>query len=71
MTTSTSDHAAPVLPYIGPVDSLRRFVDGEVVTFEQFVTDQSLFTVEPMHPARLDRFKRMLEYTRPRDGNRD
>lgn len=50
-----------VVPYIGPEDTLRRFLGGAVITPREFVTDQSPFTVEAMLPVQMRRLKFMME----------
>lgn len=52
--------------YVGPTESHNRFIAGDIVTHCQFIHDRSLWTVQPMHPERLNRLRRMLDATRPR-----
>lgn len=50
-----------VLPYIGPEETLRRFLAGDVVTKHDLITDQSLFTVEALLPGQMRRLRWMLD----------
>jgi hypothetical protein len=49
------------LPYIGPEDIYNRFMAGEVVTQQDMLTDQSLFTVRPILPSQMKRLRWMLD----------
>ncbi len=59
-STSTTDLA----PMSGPAVSLDRYLAGDVVTYHELITDDSLWVVRMVHPAHLPRFEKMLEYTR-------
>jgi len=50
-----------VVPYIGPEDMVNRFLQGDVVTGRDFVTDQSLFTVKALLPEQMRRLRWMLD----------
>jgi hypothetical protein len=50
-----------VVPYIGPEDTLNRFLSGDVVTQRDLVTDQSLFTIQAILPAQMKRLRWMLD----------
>lgn len=50
-----------LLPYMGPEDILNRFLAGEIVTAHDMLTDQSLWTVQPILPEQNRRLRWMLE----------
>lgn len=47
--------------YRGPEGTLTRFLDGEVVTHDEFVQDPSPFTLKAMLPAQMRRLRSMLD----------
>lgn len=51
--------------YVGPATSYERFIAGDIVTHCQFIQDHTPWTFKSMHPDRLTRLRRMLNYTRP------
>jgi hypothetical protein len=50
-----------VVPYIGPEDTLRHFLDGAVVTGQDLVCDQSPFTLNALLPEQMRRLRFMLD----------
>jgi hypothetical protein len=51
-------------PYVGPGDSLVRFMSGEVVTYPQFVADESKWVARNILPAQMRRLRWMLDNSR-------
>lgn len=51
-----------LVPFVGPEDSLQRFLSGGIVRREEFVTDQSLFTIKALLPAQMKRLQWMLDH---------
>lgn len=51
-------------PYVGPGESLERFIAGEVVTHRQFITDQSKWVARNILPMQMRRLRWMLEVSR-------
>lgn len=49
-------------PYVGPGESLERFLAGDVVTYEQFVADGSVWTVKNLLPEQMRRLRWMLDH---------
>lgn len=50
-----------LVPYIGPQNTLERFLAGAVVGKRDMVTDQSPFTIQGVLPEQLRRLKWMME----------
>lgn len=51
-------------PYVGPSDTLERFLAGAGVTHREFVLDDSLWTVRNLDPAVMRRLRFMLDSTK-------
>lgn len=49
------------VPYIGPADLLRRFLDGEIVTRREAVTDESEWIHTSIHVEQRRRMANMLD----------
>jgi hypothetical protein len=50
-------------PYVGPGDSLDRFLAGAIVTREQFIADDSLWVAKNIRPEQMRRLRWMLDNT--------
>lgn len=50
-----------LMPYIGPQDTLDRFLAGEIVTSDGMLTDQSPFVARNLDPRQHRRLKWMLD----------
>jgi hypothetical protein len=57
-----------LMPYIGPEDTLTRFLAGEIVTAAGLVTDQSPFVARNLDPRQHRRLQWMLENAAGRVG---
>ena len=53
-----------LVPYLGPEDTLQRFLDGAIVTHQDFVFDLSPFTMKAILPEQMRRLKWMLDNVR-------
>lgn len=48
-------------PYIGPENTLHRFLDGEIITRTDLLTDESLWVVVEIAPKAHQRLMWMIE----------
>lgn len=56
-----------MLPYVGPEDTVNRFLVGDVVTEADFLTDTSLWTIKALLPEQMRRMQWMFDnLTEPR-----